>query len=297
MASSKLDKQFDGGNDDAVVSDLIDSFAKIMPQVMDKYETRFSNVEQSELYKPAGMILPKLPMYHPYHPFGNVTNGDDILQVPLAMILRDSTTDCWGPLLQPPPQLREQCKQFDGGITFYFIAQTLPYNPETSVICRYQYSLFPKAESEMNGHESIWAQSFVYEKNSYEESCYPRVFPATQIKIYESDKRKDVSPTILCGDSMELDTVENLKGRALWSLVLGSRTGDVSVTGDDDDNNYGMFTDVSHAFLGLTYFIPDDDGAYQNFIRSIRDKSPGEILTRVVPGFLDLRGREGFNNG
>ena len=53
----------------------------------DKYETRFYNCEQSALYKPSGMVIPKLPMYHPYHPFRNTIEDDDILQVPLAVIL------------------------------------------------------------------------------------------------------------------------------------------------------------------------------------------------------------------
>ncbi|KAL7539836.1 hypothetical protein ACHAXR_009653 [Thalassiosira sp. AJA248-18] len=197
-------------DEEEVLSDLTESLT-LMPQIIEKYETRFLRVEQSELYKPTGMVMPKLPMYHPYHPFKNNSN-DDILQVPLAMILRNAD-------LAPPPLVEYIKKNNIDVPTIFFIAQTLPYGSDTEVICRYQYALFPEAKGEMKGHQSIWAQSVVYEK----DKLFARV-PPTEIKIYESEKGKVVSPTILCGDSMKLGNVEILRGRGLWSLVLGSYT-------------------------------------------------------------------------
>ena len=249
------------GRNSSSETDVIQSFSTI-PQIMEKYETKFCGVDQSELYKPAGMVLPKLPMYHPYHPFKNV-KGDDILQVPLAMILPN--TD-----LVPPPLLKHIANIDVEGITPYFVAQTLPYDPETEVICRYQYALFPDAKSEMKGHDSIHSQSFIYDEQDTEEVT---VVPATQIKIYESDKTKELSPTILCGNSMKLDNVERiLQKNGMWSLVLGSESGTL---GDD-----GLFNEISQAFVGFTYFLPDDD-AYQQFLSLVRDKSPTEVLECV----------------
>ena len=115
MMASSESKKNNKNDDDQAMAELIESFS-LMPQIMDKYETRFLRVEQSELYKPAGMIIPKLPMYHPYHPFKNVTNGDDILQVLLAIILPN--TD-----LVPLPLLEHITKNNmdDQIITPYFL--------------------------------------------------------------------------------------------------------------------------------------------------------------------------------
>lgn len=262
-STSSPKKLVENDYDDAL-SDLIESFA-LMPQIIDKYETRFLGVQQSELYKPAGMVIPKLPMYHPYHPFKYTNNGDDILQVPLAIILPN--TD-----MVPLPLLEHVTKSgIDPPLTPYFIAQTLPYSPETEVICRYQYALFQEAECEMKGNQSIWTQSIIYEKKNMIAQL-----PATQIKIYESEKNK-VSHTILCGDSMKLDTLDNLRGKGIWSLVLGSHSGAV---GDD-----GLFTEISQAFIGFTYFIPDND-AYKDFLSLVRDKTPKEVLVNI-PALID----------
>ncbi|KAL9185175.1 hypothetical protein ACHAXT_002952 [Thalassiosira profunda] len=118
--------------DEDEVTDLIASFA-LMPQLLDKYETRFWGVTQSELYKPAGAVIPALPVYHPYHPFRNVTNGDDILQVPLAMIV--PSIDWFDSV---PPPLLERIAKHAAPITYFLVAQTLPYEDGTQVICRYQ---------------------------------------------------------------------------------------------------------------------------------------------------------------
>lgn len=273
MAASK-GKARNKNDENILLCDLVESLA-LMPQILDKYETRFLRVEQSELYQPAGMVMPKLPMYHPYHPFKHVTKEDGILQVPLAMII-DGEGDGFRDLVPVP--LREHINKKDIGetpIIQYFIAQTLPYNNGTEVICRYQYALFPHAKGEMKGHEAIWAQSIIYEKDKEIVQL-----PATQIKIYESDKN-EVSPTILCGDSMKLEKVEALRGRGLWSLVLGSHTG---ALGDD-----GLFTDISHAFVGFTYFISETPGgeSYLDFLRMIRNRSPREVLN-LIPDLLEM---------
>ncbi|KAL3772799.1 hypothetical protein ACHAW5_009331 [Stephanodiscus triporus] len=238
----------------------------LIPQIIDGYETRFLGVLQSELYKPAGMILPKLPIYHPYHPFKNVTHGDNILQVPLAIILPN--TD------QVPRQLLEHiAKRNIAPLTPYFIAQTLPYESETEVICRYQYALFPEAKCEMKGQQSMWAQSIIYERDK--EFAH---LPATAVKICESDKDA-VSPTILCGDSMKLDTVVNLGGKGIWSLVVGSKSGAL-----DED---GFLSEITQVFVGFTFFIPDDH-AYEKFLLSIRNKSPTDVMSRISSFLEDI---------
>ena len=244
----------------------------LIPQIIDKYETRFRGVQQSELYKPTGLIIPKLPMYHPYHPFKNVTHDldgtDMMLQVPLAMILPN--TD-----LVPRPLLKFITgRNINATITPYFLAQTLPYDSETEVICRYQYCLFPDATSEMIGHQSIWAQSFIYKHDNELVNVNP-----TAIKIYESEKNS-MSPTILCGNSMKFDHVSNLRGRGIWSLVFGSNI--------DTVDDVGLFAEISHAFLGFTYFIPDGN-AYTEFLISLRNKTPAEIIA-FIPS-LELSGQ------
>ena len=259
-------------NEDLPGNDLTDShfgpFA-LIPQLIDKYETRFWEVEQSELYKPAGIVIPKLPMYHPYHPFRNtshdVDEGDDMmLQVPLAFVLPSFD-------LVPTPLLNFiKERNIDGLITPYFTAQTLPYDPDTEVICRYQYCLFPDAKSEMMGNQSIWAQSIVYEQDK--EIVY---IPPTAIKIYASE-RNTLSPTILCGNSMRLETVRYLRGKCICSLVLGSPI--------DTVDHAGLFTEISRAFVGFTYFIPNTD-AYNEFLRLVRNKTPAEIMT-YIPSFF-----------
>jgi hypothetical protein len=252
--------------------DFLGSFT-IQPQIFEKYTTRFFNVGPSELHKPAGMIIPKLPIYHPYHPFKN-TLGDDIFQVPLAMILPNAE------LKLVPSKLMNCLSKIDIAIPVvpYFVAQTLPYDVDTEVIPRYQYALFPDAKGEMKGFESIHAQSIVYERDEEIAS-----FPSTQIKIYESDKNK-YSPTILCGDSKlvltsgdseMVCTVRTLQGRCIWSLVLGSHMG--ALNGD-------FLTSISHAFVGCTYFIPDND-AYQSFLGWTRDKSPNDVM-KVLSDFI-----------
>lgn len=244
------------------LSDCFDSLA-LIPQLMEKYETRFYNISQSELYKPAGMVIPKLPMYHPYHPFRKTTN-DDILQVPFAMVLPNNEFI--------PNSLKEKVAKYDINvpITTYIIVQTLPYEVETEVICRYQYAMFPQAKGEMKGHESIWSQSIIYDNKGKDVAQ----IPATQIKIYESDKSKDSSPAILCGDSMRPGKeVGMLKGESIWSLVLGSHVG---TRGDS-----GLFTDISHAFFGYTYFLPDGD-SYRGFLRSMKSKSVEELVRELL---------------
>lgn len=256
----------DKDDEDKVMSDLIESFA-LMPQIMDKYETRFVGVQQSELCKPSGMVIPKLPIYHPYHPFRNVTS-DDILQVPLAILLPNTNL--------VPTQLLELITKKHIDVTPYFVVQTLPYNLDTDVICRYQYALFPDAKSEMKGHESIFAQSTVLLYGQQLEK--EKKIPATSIKIYESDKTKDTSPTILCGNSMLLGKVEDLKGRGIWSLVLGSH----SNTLDDD----GLLAETTQAYVGYTYFLPDED-SYNSFITTIlREKKTREVQLECLPAII-----------
>jgi hypothetical protein len=246
--------------DGNAMSDPIES-STLMPQIIDGYETRFCGVLQSDLYKPTGMIMPKLPIYHPYHPF---KNGDCILQVPLAIVLPN--TD-----LVPRQVLELIANKSIAPVTPYFIAQTLPYESETEVMCRYQYALFPKAKCEMIGHESMWAQSIIFERDK-EIAC----IPATAVKIYESDKNA-FSPTILCGNFMKLDTVVNLSEKRICSLVVGSHSSEL-----DDD---GILSEISNAFVGFTYFIPDDN-AYNEFILFIRNKSPTDVMCRIF-SFLD----------
>jgi len=258
-------------------NNLIDAPLALMPQIIDKYETRFWGVQQSELYKPAGMIIPKLPMYHPYHPFKNVTHdhddGDDyILQVPLAIILPNAD-------LVPQPLLKFITeKNIDTTLTPYFIAQTLPYESETEVICRYQYCLFPDATSEMMRHQTIWAQSIIYEHDKDLINI-----PPTAIKIYESEKNA-LSPTILCGNSMKFDTVLNLKGKGIWSIVLGSNF--------DAVDHSGLFTEISQIFIGFTCFIPDGD-AYNEFLLSLKNKSPAEIIAYIPSLIHDVQANTG----
>ncbi len=261
-------------NDDLHGTNFTDSrflpFA-LIPQIIDKYETRFWGVEQSELYKPTGIVIPKLPMYHPYHPFNNATHdvdGDDMmLQVPLAFVLPDLD-------LVPHPLMKFiKERNIDDLITPYFIIQTLPYDTETEVICRYQYCLFPDAKSEMMGHQSIWAQSIVYEQDKEIN------IPPTAVKIYESEKNT-LSPTILCGNSMRLENVRYLMGKCIWSLVLGSPI--------DTVDHAGLFTEISRAFVGFTYFIPNAD-AYNEFLRLVRNKTPAEFIA-YIPYFLTLKG-------
>ncbi len=249
--------------DDDTTSDCIQPFA-LMPQIIDGYETRFWGVLQSELYKPTGMIMPKLPIYHPYNPFKNVTYGDHILQVPLAIVLPN--TDF------VPQQLLELIsKKISAPVTPYFIAQTLPYLSETEVICRYQYALFPEAKCEMMGYQSMWAQSIIFERDK--EFA---ILPVTAVKIHESDIDA-LSPTILCGNSMKLDTVVNLSGKRICSLVVGSHSSSL-----DDD---GFLSEISNAFVGFTYFIPDDN-AYKEFLLFIRNKTPTDLIFHIS-SFLD----------
>jgi len=51
---------------------------------------------------------------------------------------------------------------------------------------------------------------------------------------------------------MKLDTVNTLIGKGIWSLVLGSNSGTLNEVDDD-----GML-EISHAFVGYTYFLQDD---------------------------------------
>ena len=98
---NEIDSKTEDTNNTNGISNLTEFFTALMPQqLIDKYETRFyNNCQQSELYKPSGMVIPKLPMYHPYHPFRNTIGDDDILQVPLAAILPDTN-------LVPQPLLK-----------------------------------------------------------------------------------------------------------------------------------------------------------------------------------------------
>ena len=162
----------------------------------------------------------------------------------------------------------------------YFIVQTLPYKSDTEVICRYQYALFPNATSEMSGHESIWTQSYIYDaaNKDKKEEIVKQIEP-TQIKIYESNKTKDISPTILCGNSMKLDTVNNLLGKGIWSLVLGSNSGALN---EEEE----MFNEISHVFVGYTYFLQYDD-AYTQLLSLMKDKKTlNDVLECIIPEFI-----------
>mmetsp|Transcript_17851 Transcript_17851/g.37286 ORF Transcript_17851/g.37286 Transcript_17851/m.37286 type:complete len:265 (+) Transcript_17851:83-877(+) len=239
----------------------------ILPQIMEDYETRFWRVEQSELYKPAGVIAPKLPLYHPYHPFTNVTNGYDLPQVPLATKF-DNYTDV------APHHLLDMVSAINPTeVQTFFVVQSLPYLPGIPVIARYQYGVFPDAKSEMKGFQSIWAQGIVFDHKSEAISK----LPPTKIKIYESTKN-ELSPTILCGNTMKLDVVENLKGRGVWSLVVSSENGEV---GDD-----GLFINKCRVFVGYTHFLEDDD-EYNNVLEFLRRKSPREFLG-CIPSLIEM---------
>jgi hypothetical protein len=50
----------------------------------------------------------------------------------------------------------------------------------------------------------------------------------------------------------------------------------------DDD---GFLSEISQAFVGFTYFIPDHH-AYKKFIRLIRNESPTDVMSRI-PSFLE----------
>ena len=274
-------KDSNNNNDDDDISNLTKSFAALMPQqLIDKYETRFyNNCQQSALYKPSGMVIPKLPMYHPYHPFRNTLGDDDILQVPLAVILPN--TD-----LIPQPLLK-LIANTNNKIIPYFIVQTLPYKSDTEVICRYQYALFPNATSEMSGHESIWAQSYIYNAANKDKEEIMKQIEPTQIKIYESNKNQDISPTILCGNSMKLDIVNNLIGKGIWSLVLGSNLGTLNEEEEEEEEDDGMFNEISHVFVGYTYFLQDNDDAYTQFLSSMKDNETlNDVLEYIIPEFI-----------
>lgn len=253
-------------NDDAASSGQEETFS-LVPQIMDKYETRFWGVQQSELYKPAGLVVPSFPIYHPYHPFSGATEDDTLLQVPLAMSFLNFAD-------VSPQQLLEQISEIDSSIIQpFFVVQTLPYLPGTPIIARYQYGLFPDGKCEMKGFEAMWAQSFIYDDETKEVIQ----LPATQIKIYES-RKNETSPTILCGNTMELDTVENIIGKGLWSLVLGSP--------DSALRHDGIFSNVTRAFIGYTHFIVDGD-EYNAFLEFIQNKSPQEISNHI-PSLIEM---------
>ena len=67
------------GIDDDGNNNNSSKFFTIIPQVIDGYETRFGvGVHPSELHQPTGMVLPKLPIYHPYHPLNDcITNAEN----------------------------------------------------------------------------------------------------------------------------------------------------------------------------------------------------------------------------
>ena len=267
-------------------------FFTIIPQVIDGYETRFGvGVHPSELYQPTGMVLPKLPIYHPYHPLNdcitNAENEDVILQVPLAVTL-PSFDDLHS--LVPPRELLDFIAKRNKDVsytstptTYYIIVQTLPYTPQTRIICRYQYALFPQAMAQMKGKESIWTQSIIHNHHRDDDNnnTAERIrYPPTSIKIYESNKDSpNISPTILCGNSMVLDTVENLCGNAIWSYVVGST--DTSTSPPIVDSDDGFLVNTDHSYIGLTYFLPNDE--YNNFIREILDKqSPVDVINWIT---------------
>jgi hypothetical protein len=136
----------------------------------------------------------------------------------------------------------------------------------------------------MKGHESIWAQSRIYNhhsnnnsnsnKNAADDSnntAERRRYPPTSIKIYESNKDSPtISPTILCGNSMVVDTVENLCGNAIWSYVVGSSTDTTSPPIVDDEDGF-IVDNIDHSYIGLTYFLPHDE--YNNFIMDLSNTS------------------------
>ena len=119
--------------------------------------------------------------------------------------------------------------------------------------------------------------------NEENEEIMKQIEP-TQIKIYESDKTKDKSPTILCGNSMKLDTVNNLLGKGIWSLVLGSNSG--TLNEEEEEEEDGMFTEISHVFVGYTYFLKDDD-AYTQFLSLMKDKKTlNDVLECIIPELM-----------
>ena len=79
---------------------------------------------------------------------------------------------------------------------------------------------------------------------------------------------------------MEIDTVQNLVGKGIWSLVLGSNSG----TFNEED---GMFTEISHVFVGYTYFLQDNDDVYTQFLSLIKDKKTlNDILECIIPELM-----------
>ena len=127
----------------------------------------------------------------------------------------------------------------------------------------------------MKGFESMYAQSILFE----EDVEFAR-FPPTPVKIYESEKDK-VSPTILCGPSKmilngeaEICTARTLRGRCLWSFVLGSHSNAMQD---------GFLTNASHFFVGCTHFISDET-EYQNFLDWMKDKSPINDIPDLISG-------------
>ena len=183
----------------------------LIPQCLGGYQTLFWGVDQSDLYYPTGMVAPQYPLYHPYHPFLNVTEKDEIPQVPIAMPLLNYERMAPLALLKLLPEIKAR-------IIPFFVVQTLPYGAQTPVIARYQYGLFPDGKRMMKGTRAIFAQGIVYEGDKE----FAR-FPSTTITIHES-KKDEMSPTILSGNSMALSNAGELQGKGLWSLVLGSST-------------------------------------------------------------------------
>ena len=256
--------------DDELITLPGDEPFTLMPQLLGGYQTLFWGVDQSDLYHPTGMVAPQYPLYHPYHPFLNVTKKDEIPQVPIAMPLLNYERMAPLALLKLLPEIKSH-------IIPFFVVQSLPYGEQTSVIARYQYGLFPDGKRMMRGTQAIFAQGIVYEGDKE----FAR-FPSTTITIHES-KKDEISPTVLSGNSMALSYAGELQGKGLWSLVLGSSTNALG--------SNGLFSTVTQAYIGYTFFLGDRQ--YDAFIRFARGKSPREFYD-YLPTFL--AGREGVRH-
>ena len=147
----------------------------------------------------------------------------------------------------------------------------------------YQYAFFPNATSEISGHESIWAQSFIY--NSRRKKRLWNKFNQSKLK-YTKVTRKKTNHQLLCGNSMKLDTVNNYPYQ-----VLGSNSGTLKEEEVEEKmmeclQRYLMF------IIGYTYFLQDDD-AYNQFLSLMKDKKAlNDVLECIIPEFImDTWGR------
>ena len=84
---------------------------------------------------------------------------------------------------------------------------------------------------------------------------------------------------------MKLNTVNNLIGKGIWSLVLGSNLG--TLNEEEEEEEDGIFTETSHVFVGYTYFLQDNDDAYTQFLSSMKDNETlNDVLEYIIPEFI-----------